>query len=123
MISIPPQARIFSHPIPIMAQSDIDDQISVCKASGLEPFSGDLFIFKDVEATRIGILAYDGHGFHGCIKRFSSGTIAGWPSEDKVMQMLPRELELMLWGGNPGDLNVSPMWRPLHSRADQKPEE
>jgi hypothetical protein len=106
-----------------VAQSDIDDQIAVCKESGLDPFSGDLFIFKDVEATRIGILAYDGHGFHWCIKRFSTGTVAWWPSEDKVMQLLPQELEIMLWGGNPRDLNLPPMWRPLHSRADQPSKE
>jgi len=30
---------------------------------GLDPYSGDLFAFKDVEATHIGVLAYDGHGF------------------------------------------------------------
>jgi hypothetical protein len=63
MICIPPQARVFAHPKPITAESDTDDLISACKAMGLDPYSGDLFVFKDVEATRIGVLAYDGHGF------------------------------------------------------------
>jgi len=82
---------------------------------GLDPYSGDLFAFKDVEATRIGVLAYDGHGFEWYIKRFSKGTVAWWPSEDEVVQMLPRDLEIMLWGGHPREVNLPPMWRPLHA--------
>jgi transposase len=115
MICIPPQARVFAHPKPITAESDMDDLISACKAMGLDPYSGDLFAFKDVEATRIGVLAYDGHGFEWCIKRFSQGTIAWWPSEDEVVQMLPRDLEIMLWGGHPREVHLPPMWRPLHA--------
>ena len=118
MISIPPQARIFAHPIPMTADDDLDDHISACKEVGFDPFSGDLFIFKDMDATQIGILAYDGHGFQWCLKRFSSGTIAWWPSDDQVVQILPRELEIMLWGGNPKDSNLPPIWRPLHPIVD-----
>jgi transposase len=99
----------------LTAESDMDDLISACKAMGLDPYSGDLFTFKDVEATRIGVLAYDGHGFEWCIKRFSQGTIAWWPSEDEVVQVLPRDLEIMLWGGHPREVNLPPMWRPLHA--------
>ena len=109
MICIPPQARVFAHPKPITAESEMDDLISACKAMGLDPYSGDLFAFKDVEATRIGVLAYDGHGFEWCIKRFSKGTVAWWPSEDEVVQMLPRDLEIILWGGHPMEVNVPPM--------------
>ena len=57
MIGIPPQARVFAHPKPITADSAMDDLIAACKAMGLDPYAGDLFAFKDVEATRIGVLA------------------------------------------------------------------
>ena len=43
---------------------------------GLDPYAGDLFAFKDVEATRIGVLVSDDHGFEWHIKRFSKGTVA-----------------------------------------------
>jgi transposase len=101
----------------------MDDLRSACKAMGLDPYSGDLVAFKDVAATRIGVLAYDGHGFEWCIKRFSQGIIAWWPSEDDVVQMLPRALEIMLWGGHPREVNVPPMWRPLHAVTDEPAKE
>ena len=119
MIYVPPQAQILSIPIPIAAKSDIDDQVAVCKKISLDPFSGNLFVFKDLEATRIGVLAYDGHGFNWCIKRFSSGKIAWWPSEEKVVQISPQDLQIILWGGNPKKLNLPAMWRPLTSMENQ----
>lgn len=73
-----PQARVFAHPKPITAESDIDDPISAYKAMGLELYSGDLFAFKDVESARIGVLAYDGHGFLSGVSRgFQLGTSRG----------------------------------------------
>ena len=76
MISIAAQARIYVNPIPLTEESDIENQISACKKTGLDPFSGDLYAFKNVKPTQIGILSYDGHGFQWCIKRFSEETIA-----------------------------------------------
>lgn len=118
MISIPVQAQVFANPNPITVESDIEDQISACKKSGFDPFSGNLFVFKDVEATLIGVLAYDGRGFQWCTKRFSEGRIAWWPNEDKVVQISHRDLQIMLWGGNPSKVKLPPMWRPLGPMAD-----
>lgn len=119
MIYIPPQAMIFTIPMPIASESDIDCQIAACKKTGLDPFSGSLFAFRDSEATRIGVLTYDGHGFYWCIKRFSSGKIAWWPSEDKVARISSHDLQIMLWGGDPKELNLPDMWRPLTPTENQ----
>jgi transposase len=113
VIYIPPQAKIFTIPDPVLLNNSIDIYIGICKRQGLEPFSGELFVFRDEDATQIGILSYDGHGFHWCIKRFSEGNIAWWPSEEEVVQILARDLQVMLWGGNPRNIDLPSMWRPL----------
>lgn len=114
MIQIPPQAKIFSIPEPMLLDDDIDDYVTICKRYGLDPYSGEVFTFKDEEAIRIGVLSYDGHGMHWCIKRFSEGNVAWWPSEKKVVQISARDFQIMLWGGNPRQIELPGMWKPLH---------
>lgn len=114
MIHIPPQARVLIIPDIITSEKDIDYYINDCKNFGLNPYSGDIFVFKDEENTQIGMLSYDGHGFHWCIKRYSEGTIPWWPNKKDVVQIQARNLQILLWGGNPVNAELPEMWRPIN---------
>jgi len=113
MIQIPPNARIFTIPELLSFECDLDHFIEICKRLGFDPFSGELFVFKSEEQTQIGILFYDGQGFHWSIKRFSEIKLEWWPSYEKVVRISARDLQIMLWGGNPEEVKLPPMWRPL----------
>ena len=71
----------------------------ICKRYRLDYFSGDIYAFRDENQTQIGLLTYDGHGIQWCIKRYSEGRISWWPHDTEVVQLLPRDLQIMLWGG------------------------
>ncbi|OGR27326.1 MAG: hypothetical protein A2277_00370 [Desulfobacterales bacterium RIFOXYA12_FULL_46_15] len=76
MIQIPSNATIFFVPKIICANEALDDVIAACKMCGANPFSGDIFVFRDENSHQMGLLSYDGQGFQWCIKRFSEGSLA-----------------------------------------------
>ena len=114
MIQIPAQAKVFVIPKPISVNEPLDDVIAACKECGFNSFSGHIFVFRDENSHQIGLLSYDGHGFQWCIKRFSKGTLAWWPSDTEVVQILPRDLQIIIWGGNPKEIKLPKMWNPIH---------
>ena len=93
--------------------NDIDYFISICKKYELQPFSGDIYAFIKDDQTVIGLLSYDGQGFNWCIKRMSKGHFY-WPSIKIVTRIHIRDLQIILWGGNPNKENLSPDFKPLH---------
>jgi hypothetical protein len=115
MIQIPAQAKIFVFPELIMSIESLDAVIVICKKNGFDPFSGDIFVFRGEDSTYLGLLSYDGHGFQWCVKRFSEGKLAWWPNESEIVQILPRDLQIMLWGGNPNKTELPKMWKPIHN--------
>jgi transposase len=47
-----------------------------------------------------------------CQKRLSQGRLAWWPSTPQVSHRLSaRELQLLLWNGNPEDAGMAEDWR------------
>lgn len=112
MIQIPVQAKVFIITSPISTDEPLDYIIALCKKHGLDPFSGEVLVFRSDDYHQIGLLAYDGHGFQWCIKRFSEGRLEWWPDGAEVVQILPRDLQLMLWGGNPDKIKLPEMWPP-----------
>jgi len=115
MIQIPVQAKVFILPKTISENEPLDDVISACNECGFNSFSGDIFVFRDEDSHHIGLLSYDGHGFQWCVKRFSEGKLAWWPSDtDEVVQISPRDLQIIIWGGNPKEIKLPEMWKPIH---------
>lgn len=114
MIQIPSNATIFVVPKIICANEALDDVIAACKMCGVNPFSGDIFVFRDENFHHIGILSYDGQGFQQCIKRFSEGSLTWWPSDTEIVQIMPRDLQVMIWGGNPKEIEFPQMWKTVH---------
>ncbi len=102
MITIPAHADIYVLPAYIEPRQGIDFYMAQCNRYQLDPRSGDLFVFRDEEAIMIGVLRYDGNGYQWCLKRFSQGTLTGWPkaaTEAGVVKISSRELEIM-WINN-----------------------
>ncbi len=116
MIQITPQMRILIYISPVDFRKGIDGLAKICKYKmQSEPFSGQVFVFRNRKKTAIKILMYDGQGFWVCQKRLSQGTFKWWPDSknDRVCSLAAYELQLLLLNGNPDAAEVAPEWKKL----------
>jgi hypothetical protein len=126
MLQITPQMRILVAVEPADFRKGIDGLGGLCRQRlNQEPLSGCLFVFRNRRATAIKILAYDGQGFWLCQKRLSKGRFPWWPARqasrgegggppwptEAHRELEARELQLMLWAGNPERAGMAPLWR------------
>ena len=84
-----------------------------------DPFSGGVFVFRNRRATAIKILVYDGQGFWLCQKRLSKGRFQWWPESaaEQVKELQARELQLLVWNGDPSRAAMKPLWRGLDTQS------
>lgn len=118
MIQVTPQMRILVATEPADFRKGIDGIAELCRKKMLEnPFSGAVFVFCNRRKTAIKILVYDGRGFWLCHKRLSKGRLKWWPNKcDKnVVSLESHELAVLLCGGVPNSVSVSPVWRSVIS--------
>ena len=121
MLSITPQMRILVAVEPADFRKGIDGLSGVCrKVLQQDPFSGCMFVFRNRRATAIKILVYDGQGFWLCQKRLSKGHFQWWPESglEAVRELQARDLQLVLWNGDPQQAAMKPLWRGLQIHAD-----
>ncbi len=80
-----------------------------------EPMSGAYFVFRSKMGNSLRILHYDGSGFWLCTKRLSCGAFKYWPkgSDDQSVscELLAREMQILLWGGDPYSCHFPEIWR------------
>ncbi|MCP3882313.1 MAG: IS66 family insertion sequence element accessory protein TnpB, partial [Sulfitobacter sp.] len=77
-----------------------------------DPFAGHVFIFRNKKANAIKIIMYDGQGFWLCQKRLSQGRLTWWPTTPQARERLSaRELQILLWHGNPKAVELAEDWR------------
>ena len=114
MIQITPQMRILVAVEPTDFRRGIDGLGGVCRR-GLEedPFSGCVFVFRNRRATAVKLLIYDGQGFWLAQKRLSKGRFRWWPAGDRTCELQARDLQVVLWNGDPGRAKMGPLWRAL----------
>jgi len=73
--------------------------------------AGSIFVFRNRRGTSLKLLC-DGQGFWPCHKRLSQGRLAWWPSTPQASHRLSaRELQILLWNGNPEDAGMAEDWR------------
>lgn len=127
MLSIAPQMRILVAVEPADFRRGIDGLAGVCRQALREdPFSGCVFVFRNQRATAIKILVYDGQGFWLCQKRLSKGRFQWWPARSAAhsaasgpesaaaaRELDARDLQLMVWNGDPSRGAMKPLWRGL----------
>lgn len=133
MLSIAPQMRILVAVEPVDFRKGIDGLAGVCtRLIGEDPFSGCVVVFRNRRATAVKVLVYDGQGFWLCQKRLSQGRFQWWPacagaSGDRPASVAAaawdldaRELQVLLWNGDPGRGAMQPLWRRLRTRPDPR---
>ena len=116
MIQITPQMRILVAVEPTDFRRGIDGLSGVCRrALDEDPFSGCVFVFRNRRATALKILVYDGQGFWLCQKRLSKGRFRWWPGGEQTRELQARDLQVVLWNGDPSRAKMGPLWRALGS--------
>ena len=116
MLSITPQMRILVAVDPVDFRKGIDGLGGVCRAVlGNDPLSGCMFVFRNRRGTAIKILVYDGQGFWLCQKRLSKGRFRWWPGGDVTRNLQARDLQVVLWNGDPSWAKMGPLWKALGS--------
>jgi transposase len=113
MLQLTPQSRVFVAIEPADFRRGIDGLAALCRQRlGEDPFTGAIFVFRNRRGTALKLLCYDGQGFWLCQKRFSQGRLSWWPSSVQASHRLSaRELQILLWNGNPEDAGLADDWR------------
>lgn len=113
MLQATPLSRILVAVDPVDFRKGIDGLAGMClNQLDQDPMSGTMFLFRNRSQTSIKVLIYDGQGFWLCTKRLSKGKFVWWPKEPRgVVKVDYRELQTLLWNGNPADAQFSEDWR------------
>jgi transposase len=115
MIQVTPQTRILLQIQAVDFRRGIDGLAAQCReVLQHDPFSGTLFVFRNKLGTSIKLLFYDSQGFWLAQKRFSQGKLKYWPRDEGTaltQSLAARELQTLLWNGNPAGAAFAPEWR------------
>ena len=113
MLQLSAQTRVFVAVEPADFRRGIDGLAALCRQRLREdPMVGAIFVFRNRRATSLKLLCYDGQGFWLCQKRFSQGRLSWWPSSRQPsVGLSARELQIVLWNGNPEDAAMAEDWR------------
>lgn len=105
---------------PISFHNGIDGTAAIVRqVLAHEPMDGAFFVFLNRRRHSLRILCYDGSGFWLCTKRLSHGRFRSWPgsgtgpenADQTVSSLLARELQILIWGGNPAGGQFPDLWR------------
>jgi transposase len=116
MLSLTPQMRILVAVNAVDFRNGIDGLAGLCRNQfQKDPLSGCVFVFRNRRGTSVKILVYDGQGFWLCQKRLSKGRFRWWPESvsEALKKMEAREIQLVLWNGDPSRAAMGPLWRGL----------
>lgn len=115
MIQTPVSADVVVMHEPISFRNGIEGTAAVARTVlKKEPMDGALFVFRNKQGHMLRILYYDGSGFWLCTKRLSKGRFSAWPKGDGTSPstaLLVRELQVLLWGGDPKSCDFPELWR------------
>ncbi len=113
MIQISPGACIFVINSAVSFKTRIKGMVAYCRdILECEPMDGAYFVFRNRSGVMVRVLFYDGDGFWLCEKRFSSGSIKGWPDDNQSMTPVSaRELLVLLWHGDPSSAKYPAFWK------------
>ena len=116
MLQLTPQSRVFLAIEPHDFRKGIDGLAQVCRQSlNQDPFSGAIFVFRNRAKTAIKILTYDGQGYWLMMKRLSKGKLKWWPNGSTITHtMTHRELQILLWNGNPKTASLDEDWKQVN---------
>jgi len=113
MLQLTPQSRVFLAVEAADFRRGIDGLAALCRQRlGENPMEGAVFVFRNRRGTSLKLLCYDGQGFWLCQKRLSQGRLRWWPTSAQASERLSaRELQILLWNGNPKAAELAEDWR------------
>ena len=119
MIQFPASANILLMHDAVSFRNGIDGTAAIARVVlRVEPMSGALFVFRNKMGHSLRVLFYDGSGFWLCTKRLSQGTFNSvWPTAGdgaaagSCSPLLVRELQILIWGGDPRRCSFPEIWR------------
>lgn len=115
MIQIPANANVLVMHEAISFRNGIDGTAAVARlVLKREPMDGAFFVFRNKLRHMLRILYYDGSGYWICTKRLSVGRFSTWPKGDGsgvCSPLLVRELQILIWGGDPSSCRFPDLWR------------
>ena len=78
---------------------------------GADLKDGAIFVFRNRRGTSLKLIDY-GQGFWLCQQRLSQGRLSWWPRRAQASEQLSaRELQILLWNGNPKTVALAEDWR------------
>jgi transposase len=117
VIQTPANANVIVMHEPISFRNGIDGTAAVARiVLKVEPMEGAFFVFRNKLRHMLRILYFDGGGFWLCTKRLSRGRFSSWPTGDGTSPcspMLVRELQILIWGGDPSSCHFPEVWRKI----------
>jgi len=115
MLKLTPHQRLLLAVDPADFRKGIDSLVALCKQDlKLDAFSGIVFAFTNRKKTAVKILIYDSNGFWLCLKRFSKGKLAWWPTEAKdAVEIQAEALSVLLSQGDPRFMFTPFPWRKM----------
>jgi len=119
MLQLIPQQRLLLGIAPIDFRKGINTIIALCEQQlRQQPNDGTLFVFVNRKRTAVKILVYDGQGYWLCMKRFSTGKLKWWPVDNSDVYLIgAKELQVLLYQGNPMRCEINPDWHPVLTQA------
>jgi transposase len=107
MISLPPRSKVYIFHDSVSFHKQIDGLAAMVRQyMGMDPLSGNYFVFRSRSRCSARILHFDGSGYCLLTKRLSSGVIKNWPHmvSASYSKVLVREVYDLLWGAHYDDI-------------------
>jgi transposase len=115
VIQVPANAHVFVMHEPVSFRNGIEGTAAIARVVlQKEPMDGAFFVFRNKRRHMVRVLVYDGQGFWLMTKRLSKGCFSAWPQGDGTSPCSPllvRELQVLLWGGDPASCDFPELWR------------
>jgi len=99
MITPPPGIRVLVWPVPVDFRRGMDSLAALVQVTlRLDPFAGDVFVFRSRRWDRIKLLVYDGTGLLLITKCLEAGHFVWPPVTDGVVRLSAVQLSVLLAG-------------------------
>jgi transposase len=114
MITAPPGVRVLVWSTPVDFRAGMDRLAALVQVTlRLDPFAGDVFVFRSRRPDRIKLLVYDGTGLILITKRLEAGRFVWPPVTDGVVRLSALQLSVLLSGLPWERLQAPPISRPM----------
>ena len=113
MITLPPGVRVLVWSAPVDFRRGMDSLAALVQVTlHLDPFAGDVFVFRSRRQDRVKLILYDGTGLILITKRLESGRFKWPPITDGVVRLSALQLSVLLSGLPWERLQAPPIPRP-----------